>query len=109
MVNGQVAVTFDGIDLDDCINKGLEFTGFAKCTHCDQIYYYQIHVSKKVQSLCYPETRVAGELNGYDIYIDFSGNNKNMSELEGEPAGSLMEGECVPCNGCTPNCPKKGR
>jgi len=108
MVNGKVAVSFDGIDLDDCIKKGLEFTGFSKCEHCNQIYYFQIHINKKVQLPNSSTKRKSKNMNSYNVSIDFSGNsNTKMTELEGEPADS--EGECVPCNGCTPNCPKKGR
>jgi hypothetical protein len=108
MVNGKVAVSFDGIDLDDCIKEGLEFTGYSKCHHCNQIYYFQIHISKKVQLPTSSTKRKSSKINDYNVSIDFSGkSNIKMPELEGEPADS--EGECVPCNGCTPNCTKKGK
>lgn len=109
MVNGQVAVSFDGIDLEDCIKEGLEFNGYAKCSHCNQIYYFQIHVAKNIQLPAYPGKRKSKKMNDYEVSIDFSGNsNIKIPEVEGEPSESNEE-ECVPCNGCTPNCPKKKR
>lgn len=109
MTNGQVAVKFDGVDLDNCIGKGLEFTGLATCPHCNKAYNFRIHIDRKEQLNEHTETIIPYELNGYAVFIDFSGNNTNAPESEGESAGSLLEGECVPCNGCTPNCHKKGR
>ncbi len=106
MANGQVAVTFDGVNLDNCIKQGLKLTGYAKCPYCKQIFTYQLHLHKNVN------TRIAGETvtstvdDGYDISIDFSGDCDPLEVLYflGEPDKKQVDLPCVPCNGCTPNC-----
>jgi hypothetical protein len=103
MANGDVTVRFGGINLDDCIEQGLEFTGFAKCPHCEQVYSFQIQISKKYQMPTYPATKVDP---AYNVFINFSGNAEfSMTDFGGEPRDP--EPPCQPCNGCTPNCERR--
>jgi len=106
VANGEVTVAFDGVNLDNCIQQGLEFTGFAKCPYCKQIYSFQIHINRKVQLPRYPETRTREEMVAYDVAIDFSRDRGLMEALDflGDPEKPLIEPPCVPCNGCTPRC-----
>ena len=105
MANGEVTVKFSGLNLDECIDHELEFSGFAKCTHCDQVYTFQVQVGKKYQMPKYPETKVEP---AYIVAINFSGNNI-LQTLEPEYTGQPRDTEppCQPCNGCTPNCERK--
>jgi hypothetical protein len=106
MANGQVAVTFDGVNLDNCIKQGLELTGFAKCPYCKQIFTYKIHIDRKIELPRYPETRTREQMVSYDVSLDFSGDSDVTKILDflGEPGKPKIDPPCVPCNGCTPNC-----
>jgi dihydrodipicolinate reductase len=107
MANGQVAVTFDGVNLDNCIKQGLELSGFAKCPYCKQIFTFQINLHRQAKLPKYPETRLDREIeDNYDVSIDFSRDRGLMEALDflGEPEKKQVEPPCIPCNGCTPNC-----
>ena len=102
MANGDVTVRFGGITLDDCIEQGLEFTGSAKCPHCEQVYSFQIQINKKYQMPKYPETKVEP---AYNVSINFSGDADFTKILDsGKPK---IDPPCVPCNGCTPGCERQ--
>jgi len=109
MANGEVTIRFGGVNLDACIEQGLEFTGFAKCPYCKQVYSFDIQISKKFQMPRYPETKAA---TAYDVSIDFSGDADFTRVLDylGESGKLKVDPPCVPCNGCTPNCERlRGR
>jgi phage FluMu protein Com len=78
MANGEVAITFDGVDLDHCIKQGLEVQGQAKCPHCKQIYSFQIHLNLKEKTQKYTETEIDGKMvttlvpDSYNVSIEFS-------------------------------------
>jgi len=112
MANGQAAITFDGVNLDSCIEQGLELTGYAKCPYCKQIYTFQIHLNAQEKLNKYVETRINEETvtrlvpDTYNVSIKFSGS-RNVSEILkilDEPEESDVKKPCAPCSGCTPNC-----
>ena len=112
MVNGHATITFDGVNLDNCIKQGLELTGYAKCPNCKQRYTFQIHLKTQIKLHKYADTIINGETvttlvpDTYDISIEFS-NRRDLAEgpdFSGEPEEPEVEPPCVPCSRCTPNC-----
>jgi hypothetical protein len=78
MANGEVTITFDGVDLDHCIKQGLEVQGQAKCPHCKQGYSFQIHLNLKEKPQKFTETEINGKMvttrvpDSYDVSIEFT-------------------------------------
>ena len=113
MANGQATITFDGVNLDNCIEQRLEFTGYAKCPNCKQIYTFQIHLNAKEKLNKYVETRINEETvtvfvpDTYDVAIEFSRGSSvsDILKLLTEPE---VNKPCVPCSGCTPRCERLG-
>ena len=107
MATGQVTVFSDGVNLDNCLKQGLTITGNARCPYCKQVFSYQVHLFKRV------DTGIAGEGNRstddtYDICIDFSGDSARFGagQLVPQVIDSDADEICVPCRGCNPRCPK---
>lgn len=114
MANGQATISFDGVNLDHCIQQGLTLTGCAKCPYCKQIYTYQINLHMQQKPQKYMDKVIDGNKvtcaveDSYDISIDFSRNNGNITVVDSliEPEIPEEDLPCVPCTGCTPNCPR---
>lgn len=115
MANGQATITFDGIDLDNCIKQGLEFTGYAKCPNCKQIYSFQISLKTQKKKSKYIDTEINGKTvtvlapDHYDVSIEFSRNrdlpeDEELPVLLDEPDEPGVKAPCIPCSRCTPNC-----
>lgn len=117
MANGEVTISFDGVNLDNCILQGLEFTGYAKCKYCKQLYAFRIHLDKKRRIRKFTETTINGEPatamvpDDYNVAIEFSGDldAADVSDISVEPDDAEVEYQCVPCSRCTPNCKKLKR
>lgn len=116
MANGQATITFDGVNLDNCIKQGLELTGHAKCPNCKQIYSFQIHLNlqeklhKYIETIKEGDTVTALAADTYDVSIKFSGNRNLLerSDFSGELEEPEVEPPCVPCSRCTPRCERLG-
>lgn len=114
MANGEVTISFDDVNLDNCITQGLEFTGVARCKHCKQVYTFRIHLDKKRRIRKFAETDMNGGTattlvpDEYEVSIDFSGDldSVDISDILSEPDEPEAEKACVPCSRCTPNCTK---
>jgi len=112
MANGLASISFDDINLDNCIEQGMEFTGYAKCKYCKQLYSFRIQLGKKRKNRKYKETTIDGEPattlvpDAYDVSIEFSGNITAFddSNISPEPDEPSVKPQCVPCSRCTPNC-----
>ena len=115
MANGEATVSFDGINLDNCIEQGLELIGYAKCPHCRQVYTYRIHLSKKDKKKKYTETLIDGKSvttlvpDSYETAIEFA---KYEGDINVPDLSTASEDEdnkpCEPCSQCTRNCKKLG-
>ena len=116
MANGRATITFDGINLDNCIKQGLVLTGYAKCPFCKQIYTFQIHLNKKEKLHKYIERRINEDtvtvpvVDTYNVSIEFSANQDlpDILTLLGQPEESDTKKPCVPCSRCTPRCERLG-
>lgn len=114
MANGEATVTFEGVNLDYCIKHGLEFTGFAKCPNCKQIYTFEIRLDTKDKPSKFMEIEKDGKTatvpvpDSYSVVINFSLNRDLIKEsaLARKEKKAEREEPCVPCSHCTPNCPK---
>ena len=117
MANGQVTITFDGINLDSCIKQGLALTGHARCPYCKQIYTFKIHLKTKQKLHRYAETEINGETvtvsvpDTYDASIEFSKRPDSIkaSNFLDEPDEPGVKAPCVPCSRCTPRCERLGK
>ena len=112
MANGEVTITFDGVDLDNCIKQGLEVQGQAKCPHCKQIYSFQIHLDLKEKLQKFIETENDGKSvttrvpDSYNVSIEFSKVKESIKESDflAEENNSKKKEKCVPCSMCTVGC-----
>ncbi|MBN1664121.1 MAG: hypothetical protein JW943_11020 [Deltaproteobacteria bacterium] len=117
MENGLASITFNKVDLDNCIKQGLELTGYAKCPNCKQLYSYKIHLKTKKKLHKYIDTEIDGKTvttlapDQYDISIEFTGIHELPKELSFlvEPEEPDVKGPCNPCSRCTPNCERLRR
>ena len=116
MSNGEVTISFDGINLDNCLMQGLELTGNAICPHCKLPYTFRIQLNKKEQENKYTETMVEGKPvtkrvpDNYDVSIEFVRRQQETADVSA-PAAAPEDPDmepCQPCNRCTQNCPKLG-
>lgn len=112
MANGDVTITFDGVDLDHCIKQGLEIQGQAKCPHCKQNYSFQIHLDLKEKPQKFTETEINGKMvtirvpDSYNVSIEFSKVKESTkeSDLSAEEEEPPKKEKCVPCSMCTVGC-----
>jgi hypothetical protein len=113
MANGEVTITFDGVNLAPCIKQGLEIYGTTKCLNCKQSYRFRLHIDVKNKQNKYVDKEVNGEVvtmlvpDTYDVSIKFVRPHGPVDETGSVDGPSENPGEkekCVPCNGCTPNC-----
>ena len=117
MANGQAKITFDGVNLDSCIQQGLELTGYARCPYCKQIYSFQIHLKTKKKEHRYVEKKINGKAvtiltpDNYDVSIEFSKRSDflKIADFSDEPDESEVLAPCVPCSRCTPRCERLGK
>jgi hypothetical protein len=114
MAKGRAIITFEGIDLDNCIKQGLAFTGYAKCPNCKQTYAFQIRLKTREKRQKYADAQINGQTvtvplpDAYDVSIKFSGNvdPSQLSGLPPEPELPEVDPPCDPCSRCTPRCAK---
>ena len=114
MANGEVTISFDGINLDPCLKQGLELTGHAICPHCKLPYTYRIHVNRKDKMGKFTETMVDDKPvtalvpDNYDVIIEFASHKCTPEVQNASPEPEESDGPCQPCNRCTARCPKLG-
>ena len=112
MANGEVTITFDGVNLDNCIKQGLEITGRANCPNCKQIYTFQIQLSVRDKIHKYIDTEMNGKTittpvpDSYDVSIEFAKPREpqKKSDFSHEIENADDKEKCDPCSGCTPGC-----
>jgi len=107
MANANVRVIFDGINLDNCIREGLQFTGTTICQYCKQPYSFEARLQKKARPSGNGSFPPADE-NEYEICFYFSktGAAINTPVTAAKTDSPDDDGPCVPCSGCTMNCKK---
>ncbi|MBN1382129.1 MAG: hypothetical protein JXA41_10665 [Deltaproteobacteria bacterium] len=118
MANGKATITFDEVDLDNCIKQGLELIGSAKCKNCKQKYSFRIHLNLQKKKHKYEDVVIKGKTvtvlvpDTYNVSIEFSGNHdltEGLDLLEDDEEEAEALKPCVPCSRCTPNCPRLRR
>lgn len=96
--NGRVTVSFDGVNLDNCIKQGMQITGLTRCPYCKQKFVFELHLH-------------LDDDGAYNFSVAFSTPREGVAALGKTPEETLEEVDapCVPCKGCVSNCPKLQR
>jgi len=111
MANGDVSITFDGIDLGNCIKQGMGIRGQAKCPHCKQLYSFQMHLSLKKMDHRFIEVEEDGKTvtrrvpDAYHVSIEFSKLKEPIKDIDLLTLEDTKKKEkCEPCSMCTVGC-----